>query len=94
MESKIETIRSQVLALGLSNTRNRLDTLLHTAKQKDMTHLEFLKHLLGEEIRCRLDKARDLRIREACFPYEKGLEDFDISFCPPLTAKNLRQLGS
>lgn len=58
-----------------------------------MSHLEFLEHLLGEEIRCRLDKARDRRSREACFPNEKGLEDFNISFCPSLTAKNMRQLG-
>lgn len=27
-----------------------------------------------------------------CFPYEKQLKSFDISFCPSLTAKNLRQL--
>ena len=93
METKTETVRSQALTLGLSNIRNSLDPLLHTAEQKDMTHLEFLEYLLGEEIRCRLDKARDRRIREACFPYEKRLEDFDISFCPSLTAKNLRQLG-
>lgn len=58
-----------------------------------MTHLEFLECLLGEEIRCRLDKARERRIREACFPYEKRLENSDLSFCPSLTAKNLRQLG-
>lgn len=72
MATTTETIRSQALTLGLSNTRNKLDVLLHTAEQKDMTHMEF---------------------REACFPYEKRLEDFDISFCTSLTAKNLRQLG-
>lgn len=55
-----------------------------------MPPLEFLDRLLGEEIRCRLNKARNRRSREACFPYEKRLEDFDISFCPSLTAKNLR----
>ena len=64
MKTKTETNRSQALSLGLSNTRNRLDTLLHTTEQRDMTHLEFLEHLLGEEIRCRLDKARDRRLRE------------------------------
>lgn len=38
METKIKTVRSHALTLGLSNTRSRLDTLLHTAEQKDMTH--------------------------------------------------------
>lgn len=61
MAATIETIRSQALTLGLSNTRNKLDILLHTAEQKDMTHMEFLEYLLNEEIRCRLDKARDRR---------------------------------
>ena len=56
METKTETIRSQALTLGLSNTRSQLDTLLHTAEQRDMTHMEFLEYLLNEEIRCRLDK--------------------------------------
>lgn len=87
-----EAIRAKALTLGLSNTRNQLDVLLHTAEQADMTHMEFLGYLLEEEIRCRLYKARERRIREACFPYEKRLEDFDIGFCTSLTAKNLRQL--
>uniref|UniRef100_UPI00307A4A3C IS21-like element helper ATPase IstB n=1 Tax=Enterocloster clostridioformis TaxID=1531 RepID=UPI00307A4A3C len=93
METKTETIRSQALTLGLSNTRSQLDTLLHTAEQRDMTHMEFLEYLLNEEIRCRLDKAKERRLREACFPYEKRLKDFDIGFSASLTAKNLRQLG-
>ena len=59
METKTETIRSQALTLGLSNTRSQLDTLLHTAEQRDMTHMEFLEYLLNEEIRCRLDKAKE-----------------------------------
>lgn len=41
MAAAIETIRSQALTLGLSNTRNKLDILLYTAEQKDMTHMEF-----------------------------------------------------
>lgn len=93
METKTETIRSQALTLGLSNTRSQLDTLLHTAEQRDMTHMEFLEYLLNEEIRCCLDKAKERRLREACFPYEQRLKDFDIGFSASLTAKNLRQLG-
>lgn len=50
MAATSETIRSQALTPGLSNTRNKLDILLHAAEQKDITHMEFLEYLLNEEI--------------------------------------------
>lgn len=43
METKTETIRSQALTLTISTPPpSQLDTLLHAAEQRDMTHMEFL----------------------------------------------------
>ena len=55
--------------LGLTNTRDTLETLLHDAEQNGDTYLDFLAKVMQGEMLYRLRKAKDRRVKEAGFPF-------------------------
>lgn len=89
----LQEIRSYAGTLGLTNTKNALETLIHRAEAEDTSYVTFLQNILGSEIRYRQDKAKEKRIKEAGFPYPKYLKDFDLDFCQSVTKKQLKQLS-
>ena len=78
--------------LGLTNTRDTLETLLHDAEQNGDTYLDFLAKVMQGEMLYRLRKAKDRRVKEAGFPYPKYLDDFDLKFCQALSKRQFAQL--
>jgi len=90
---KLKEIKDYAATLGLINTRDSLQQLIHTAEQEELSYVAFLQKIFGAEIRYRQDKAQSKRIKEAGFPYPKFLKDFDLDFCQSITPKQLSQLS-
>lgn len=89
----LQEIRAYATTLSLVHTKNELEKLIHEAERKEVSYTEFLKDVLGSEIRHRQDKAKERRIKVAGFPYQKYLKDFDLTFCQSITKKQLNQLS-
>jgi len=90
---KLKEIKNYAATLGLINTRDSLQQLIHTAEQEELSYVAFLQKIFEAEIRYRQDKAQSKRIKEAGFPYPKFLKDFDLDFCQSITPKQLSQLS-
>ena len=90
---KIKQLQEMAATLSLYNTKNKLEVLIHQAEQEELTYLSFIETILSGEIKYRHAKAQAKRIKEAGFPYEKYLNDFDLSFCRSLTKKQFIQLS-
>ncbi len=90
---KLKTIKAFTAALGLKNTHESLEKLIHSAEQEDLSYVAFLEKILGDEIKYRQDKAQSKRIKEAGFPYPKYLKDFNLDFCQSISPKQLNQLA-
>ena len=89
----LQEIKAYATTLSLVHTKNELEKLIHEAERKEVSYTEFLKAVLGSEIRHRQDRAKERRIKEAGFPYHKYLKDFDLPFCQSITKKQLNQLS-
>jgi DNA replication protein DnaC len=91
--NNIQELKASAGTLGLIHTRDEMDKIIHSAEQKGCSYLEFLQDVLNNEIKYRQDKAVDKRIKEAGFPYQKSLNDFDLDFCKAITRRQLNQLS-
>jgi DNA replication protein DnaC len=60
-----------------------LDSALREAESQGLSHLEFLRRVIGEQARGRRERAIERRIREARFGEIKTLEDFNWQFNAP-----------
>lgn len=90
---KIQEIKGYASSLGLTHTRDDLETIIHEAEKAQSSYVEFIQDVLGGEIKYRQNKAKEKRIKEAGFPYKKYLKDFDLDFCRSITRKQLNQLS-
>ena len=88
----IKVMKSTAASLGLTNTKNTIEQLIRTAETKNQTYMEFLHLLLESEIKYRMDKACEKRIKEAGFPCKKTMESFDLGFQRAITERQLKQL--
>lgn len=75
-----EQILEDFQALRVSLGPETLDAVLARAEREGMSHLEFLRVLIGEQADRRREQAIAHRIREARFRDGKTLADFDWQF--------------
>jgi len=77
-------LREEILAalsvLRIPVSAEQLDAALQTAESRGDSHLAFLRELLGTAAADRQERTIVRRIREAHFPNQGSLEDFDWSF--------------
>ena len=90
---KIQEIKGYASSLGLTHTRDDLETIIHEAEKAQSGYVEFIQDVLGGEIKYRQNKAKEKRIKEGGVPYKKDLQDFDLNFCQSITRKQLNQLS-
>jgi DNA replication protein DnaC len=67
-------------ALGVALLPEQLDAVVGRAESEGLSHLEFLRALIGEQADGRRDRRIARRIREARFAEERTLADFDWQF--------------
>jgi len=89
----IKEIKEDAYSLSLAHTRDNIEKIIKNAESKNLTYTEFINNVFKEELKYRVDKAKEKRIKEAGFPYIKSIEDFDVGFQHSITEKQLKQLS-
>ncbi len=88
----LEQAREHLDALSLRYAAQHMERVLEKARQEDWAFLQTLNSLLQEERTGRFDKARERRLKRACFAYKATIDDFDFSFQSSITKKQMKQL--
>jgi DNA replication protein DnaC len=91
-ELLLHRVRRQLEALKLTTARDRLDDHLQRASQRDLSHLDVLDALLGDELSTRAERGVVTRTNLAHFPTLKSLDTFDVDAQPSLDRKALTEL--
>ena len=89
-----ERVHHNLEILKLATMKDMLDNSLELAVKEERSTLEVLDYLLEQEVKSKQDHAFSIRMRMACFPMEKRLEDFDIGFQPSLDPLIIKELAS
>jgi len=84
--------RLQKLYLG--HVAQQLDAILAAAARSEPTYLDFLDHLLEQEVGSKQRKRIAMGIQIAHFPAVKTLDDFDFRFKPSIDARLVRELAT
>ena len=80
--------------LYLGHVAERLDAVLADAARAEPTYLDFLDHLLRDELASKARKRIAMGIQIAHFPAVKTLDDFDFKQQPSVDAKLVRELAT
>jgi DNA replication protein DnaC len=81
-------------ALKAPTMRDAVPRLAERARQESWTHEEFLAACLQREVAARETHGGEGRIRSACFPARKALEDFDYDHQRSLKREVIAHLGT
>jgi len=90
----IQDLTSVLKKLKLSGVLQSMDLRARQATDDNMSHRDFLFHLLHDEVERREAKQLHLRLRRASFDSEKTLEDFDFAFNPQVPKSKLVDLAT
>ncbi|MCB2300269.1 IS21-like element helper ATPase IstB [Clostridium tagluense] len=90
--SKIEDLKQQGLSLKLYNLYECVEALIKDAELKDSSYQEFLETVLEGEIRTKEKRAQEIRLKNACFPTLKSLDNFDFDFQKSISKKKINRL--
>ncbi|GAF38149.1 MULTISPECIES: IS21-like element helper ATPase IstB [Lentilactobacillus] len=86
---EIQTIMQE---LRLSATAKVISELIQTANTHEATYGDFLLSVLEHEQQARAEKARLRRLRWAALPYQRSLDEFDLTVQPALSRKQMNEL--
>ena len=86
-------VQSQLTSLKLSSAAANIAAIMEKAQKEKWATLKTLSVILEQEKTDRSQKAREKRIKDAGFPYQASLANYDFSFQPGLSQKNMRQLS-
>ena len=70
--------------LKLARIREVYQDWIDKASKEEMSYADFLRGLLSEETCAREENQIARRMKQACFPFEKTIEQFDFSLRPEL----------
>ena len=90
----MEQLQANLKTLRLSGMANRLPVRYQEAKASELDYLAFLELLVGDEHCRRKENLLNRRIKLAHFPQMKTLEDFDFSFNPAISKREVLELAS
>ncbi|HVC07245.1 MAG TPA: IS21-like element helper ATPase IstB [Solirubrobacterales bacterium] len=80
--------------LRLAHASTVVEAHHQIALQEKLGYLEFLEHLVDDELQSRDEKGLHKRMRAAHFPVVKTLEEFDFSFQPKLDPLLIKALAT
>lgn len=93
-EITYERVQSHLARLKLARMADCLDMLAQEAAKREWTYLDFLDHLLENEVSARYERDVAMKIKLAHFPFLKTLEQFDFAFQPSLNERQIRELAT
>jgi DNA replication protein DnaC len=80
--------------LRLGFVAERLDAVLAEAARREPTYLDFLDHVLRQEVEAKQRTRITMGLKIAHFPSVKTLDDFDFKFQPSIDHKLVRELAT
>lgn len=91
---QLDQIQNTCEALKLRRMQQIFEHEAERATAEQCTYLEYLEHLLEEELQDKQSRNIALKTRVARFPYHKTLSDFDFGFQPSLDARKIKDLAT
>lgn len=92
MSYSVESLQSLFQQFRMTETSKELPNFLRKAEAHSWTYQEFLNELLNYEASRREEKMIERNLKWAKFPYQKGLDEFDLQEQRSLSARQLKQL--
>lgn len=92
MSTGLESLQQAFKQLRLSEVSTELPVLMRKAEQQSWTYHEFLNYLLSFELDKREEKNKEKRLKWAKFPYQKTLNEYDMTEQKSLTERQMKQL--
>lgn len=92
MSYSVESLQSLFQQFRMTETSKELPNILRKAEAHSWTYQEFLNELLNYEASRREEKMIERNLKWAKFPYQKGLDEFDLQEQRSLSARQLKQL--
>jgi DNA replication protein DnaC len=89
-----ERIQSHLEQLKLRRVAECVDTYAEQAAQENWTYLDFIDHLLVEEMSSRHERDIAMKTKLAHFPLTKTLDTFDFAFQPTISEAQIRELAT
>ncbi len=80
----MNSLEQKLVQLKLARVRQIYPEWIERARQSEMDYLEFLEELLDEEVLARQENQLRKRLRQAAFPFNATLEQFDFTSRPEL----------
>lgn len=90
----MEQLQYQLKSIRLSGMAETLPLRLEEARLHELPHIDFLRHLVEDELNRRRDRLLERRLKAAGFPELKSLEGFDFDFNPSVKKQQIRELAS
>ncbi|MQY79775.1 MAG: AAA family ATPase [Bacteroidetes bacterium] len=92
MNDKLEQIKTYSQYLKLGGIKQALDQIITQAQKKQYSYIEFCLDLFEAEVKHRMDKDLQRRIKAARLPLNYNLDKYDFSYDNGLTKMQLNQL--
>jgi|SRR5690625_129427 len=92
MSYSVESLQNLFQQFRMTETSKELPNFLRKAEAHSWTYQEFLNELLNYEASRREEKMIERNLKWAKFPYQKGLDEFDLQEQRSLSARQLKQL--
>lgn len=90
----METLIYQLKSIRLSGMSQKLNIRIQEATANEISHLDFLRNLVEDELTIRKDRLLNRRLKQAQFSFLKTFDDFDFGFNPSINKSLIKQLGT
>ena len=90
----MEVLNYELRSIRLSGMAQKLAIRLQEATANELTHLEFLRNLVSDELSIRKDRLLNRRLKQAQFPFLKTIDEFDFTFNPSINRAQIKQLAA
>ena len=87
-----DRVSQALLQLRLTTAAGALETHVQAAAQRDFSPLQFVDHLLADELAARQERSITVRTKLAHLPMLKSLDSFDFDVQPSLDRKVVKHL--
>lgn len=91
-DPRIERLERHLIRLKMVSTKARLDTILEEGARSQLSFLDFLDKVVGEEVAAKDAKRAIMRTQMAKFPLDRTLESFDFDYQPSLDRRLVAEL--
>jgi len=92
VDPRMERLERHLVRLRLMGTKVRLDGLLEEGARRELSYLDFLDLVIGEEVSEKDTRRAQMRTQMARFPLNRNLEGYDYNQQPSLDRRLVQEL--